>query len=164
MQHEKQTYTEPLTNDEKQGLSKKILKDKRNYFIAMGVALVFCISVAYLGAWEQPTPRSPFRFSYHKYEIVFLIAGLFATAILSITYLRFTKKAVSDLKSNTKTVVQHRITKKVYVKNGRSYHLFLDASSPLSIEVNEATFNRYAEGDEISIEYFTCSREYIGYF
>jgi hypothetical protein len=69
-----------------------------------------------------------------------------------------------DLHNRTKTVETNKITRKVALPSGNGYYFYTNSTTKISIEVSPEDFLAYNEGDEVSIEFATNSRHYLGYF
>jgi hypothetical protein len=108
--------------------------------------------------------NSPFAFSYARYFIsagILLFISGFSTYC---TYALFLRNIQRDIRLRTKTIETNHITRKLHIPQNGTYHFYIDSATKLSIEVSQYDFNSYNEGDELSIEYSTHSREYLGYF
>jgi len=120
--------------------------------------------IPFAGAWYRamdgmPNAFSPLRFFLTAAVLVGISS--FATYVAYRTYLR---KIHLDLRSRTKTIEKSRILKKVSIPSKGTFHFFIDSATKLSIEVSQADYMMLNVDDEVSIEYATHSREYLGYF
>jgi uncharacterized membrane protein len=159
-----QLYTEPLNTREIEYLRRKEEKDRRMYYKVLRILMFMSFIIPFITAWYREYDGAPNAFSYIKFfgsaGTLLFISG-FATYMSYRVYLRGIQR---DLKERTKTIETSQITKKVYVQVSNTYHLYISAQSKLSIEVSAADYMTYNEGDEVSIEYGTYSKEYFGYF
>ena len=69
-----------------------------------------------------------------------------------------------DIKAATKTIEINHIVRKLHLSAKNAYYFYTDSKVKLSIEVSAADYDQMNEGDEISIEYTTHSKQYLGYF
>jgi hypothetical protein len=79
-------------------------------------------------------------------------------------YWRNSWPLVSDVQKGFKITEQTTITRKLFVEQNGSCHLFLDSPHKSSIEVEEGDFRAMRVGDEINIAYGPKSKVYLGYF
>ena len=126
--------------------------------------MIVSFTVPFVGAWYRASDGSPNAFSYPKYFVttgILLFISFVATYVSYRYNLRLLQR---DLRYRTKTIETNHITQKLYVAQNNSYHFFIGSIVKLSIEVSPSDYNAYHEGDEISIEYTSSSKEYLGYF
>ena len=81
-----------------------------------------------------------------------------------IAYRTYPRKTQLDIQEKTKTIEKIHIVKKVHIATRDTYHFYIDSKIKLSIEVSHEDYLLLNVGDEVSIEYTTHSREYLGYF
>ena len=62
------------------------------------------------------------------------------------------------------TIERVNVTRKQYMPQNNTYYLYLSSPVKLSIEVSIDDYRQVGEGDELSIEYATHSKFYLGYF
>ncbi len=157
-------HTEPITNDELKFLKDKELEERHPYFKVYQLFMIASFVFPYIFAWYRAKDGITTAFSKVRF---FSVAGmlLFVFAfVVYVTYRVFHYKLQLDIKHKTKTIDTNKITGKTYVTNSNTYHFYLDSLSKISIEVSESDFYNFEIGDEICIEYFTYSQEYIGYY
>ena len=164
MPFELQKYTEQLATDELQFLINKEQKDRKQYFKVFDLLMLLSFIIPFAGAWYRaydgaPNAFSPFRY-FFSVGVLLSISG-FSTYV---TYRVNLRKIQLDIRDGTKTIETNRITRKVYVNTKNSCHFYINSSIAMSIEVSINDFERMKEGDEVSIEYATHSRLYLGYF
>ncbi len=164
MGHQLQIYSETLRADELGFLLKKEHKERKMYFKVFRILMVVSFIVPYIGAWYRVIDNVPLAFSYTRYFVtagILLFISGFATYA---TYRVYLSKIQRDIRFRSKTIEVNHITKKIHVPHSNTFHFYIDSGTKLSIEVSQSDFAIYNEGDEVSIEYSTYSREYLGYF
>lgn len=164
MPAELQLYYEPLNAQEMGFLIRKEGKERKQYFRVYTIFMVVSFVAPYIGAWYRAYDGAPNAFSYSKF---FVAAGVLLTIFTMSIFLAYRynlRHLQHDIKHGTKTIAVNHVTKKVHMPHTNSYYLYLDSHIKLSIEVTEKDYSHLNEGDEISIEYTTYSREYLGYF
>ena len=157
-------YQEPLRPEELAFLVNREAKERSIYFRIFRILMVVSFVLPYIAAWYRAFDDAPLAFSYPRF---FISAGilLFISAFSTYcTYLFFLRRIQQDIRLQTKTIEISRITQKLYIERNNTYHFYLDSPSKLSIDVSERDFDRLREGDEVSIEFTTHAREYLGYF
>ena len=157
-------YSEPLDVEELRFLEKKAATDTSNYYKVFQVLMIGSFVIPFAGAWYRAfdgmvNAFSPFRFFSAAGTLILLSSA--ATYIAYRTYLR---KLKLDIRDKTKTIEKNHIMKKVHVTTNDTYHLYIDSPVKLSIEVKLEDYLLLNTGDEVSIEYATHSKEYLGYF
>lgn len=158
------TYTERLTPHELDYLKGKERSERKMYFKIFRILMVVCFVMPFIGAWYRAYDGAPNAFSYSRFFVsagALLFISFFATFFTYRYNLRLVQK---DIARMTKTIEQSRIQRKLHVAQNDTYHFYLNSATQLSIEVSASDFAHLREGDEVCIEYFTYSREYIGYF
>ena len=164
MSTEIQKYVEPLNANELGFLAQKEARERKVYFKIFRILMIFSFGGPFIGSWYRAYEGAANAFSYSKF---FFSTGVLLAISSLATYISYRfnlRKIQKDLKYKTKTVDLHHITKKLFVQQNNTYYFFLDSHIRLSIEVSAADYALLKEGDEVSIEYATCSREYPGYF
>lgn len=158
------TYREPLNRDEVSFLRRKEEKDRRQIYRIMRVFLMLCFIVPFIVAWFRAFAgqNNPFSFGYYFLGVLFL--ACFSFAGIYWGYYHNLRRVQLDLKYRTKTVERTFITRKQYMPANNSYFFYLSSAVKLSIEVEEQDYRRLEKGDEVSIEYTTFSKMYLGYF
>lgn len=120
--------------------------------------------IPFIGSWYRAYEGAPNAFSYPRF---FVSAGILLT-ISSIatygSYRLYHRKLRIDIREQTKTIETNRITKKLYIRAKNAYYFYTDSTTKLSVEVSEEYYNSMKEGDEVSMEFATHSRLYLGYF
>ncbi len=157
-------YTEPLEADELAFLEQKEQKDRKVYYKVFQKLMVCCFIFPFVGAWYRAYDGAPNAFSYAKF---FVSAGILLFICLLAIYLTYKMdlyKVQKDIAGKTKTIEKNHVTNKVYFPSKSAYYVYLDSLVKLSIEVSEEDYFRIRKGDEISIEYTTHSKHYLGYF
>jgi hypothetical protein len=120
--------------------------------------------IPFAAAWYRAYDGAPNAFSPAKFFAgagVLLFISSFSTYV---TYRVNLRKIQLDIRHKTKTIETSHITRKLYIGTKNSYHFYLDSKVKLSIEVSDSDYERMNEGDEVSIEYTTHSKQYLGYF
>jgi len=159
-----QVYTEPLDDSELRFLTRKELKDRKLYYKIYRVLMFMSFLIPFAGAWYQAASNQPHAFSAFRYFFSVSVLLFISTFSTYLTYRYNLRKVQHDIKCKTKTLEVNHIRKKQHVIANGTYHFYIHSSVKLSIEVAALDFERYAEGDEIIIEYTTYSKEYLGYF
>lgn len=157
-------HTEPLEPDELAFLERKESKDRSLYFFVFRVLMALSFIIPFAGAWYRAVDGLENAFSPLKY---FATTGFLLTLSSACTYATYRmnlRRVQLDIAGKTKTVELSRITRKVYFPSKDAYYFYIDSQIKLSIEVSADDFMRMGEGDELSIEYTTHSRQYLGYF
>ncbi len=157
-------YTEQITDDELKFLKDKELEERQPYYKVYRLFMIASFVFPYIFAWYRAKDGITTAFSKIRF---FTVAGILLfvfTFIMYVTYRVFHYKLQLDIKHKTKTIDTNKITGKTYVANSKTYHFYLDSLTKISIEVSQNDFYNFEIGDEICIEYFTLSQEYIGYY
>ena len=164
MQDTIKLYTEPLEPDELSFLERKFTTDRSNYYKVFQLLMVLSFIIPFAGAWYRVADGVPNAFSPLKF---FAAAGTLLLLSLGSTYIvyrTYPRKTKLDIQDKTKTIEKIHIIKKVHVATRDTYHFYIDSKVKLSIEVSPQDYLLMNVGDEVSIEYTTHSREYLGYF
>ncbi len=164
MQDTIKLYTEPLEPEELSFLERKVTKDRSNYYKVFQIEMVLCFIIPFAGAWYRVADGMPNAFSPLKF---FSAAGALLMLSLVTTYIAYRtypRKTQLDIQEKTKTIEKIHIVKKVHIATRDTYHFYIDSKIKLSIEVSHEDYLLLNVGDEVSIEYTTHSREYLGYF
>lgn len=158
------TYRESLNRDEVSFLRRKEEKDRGQLYRILRVFLILCFIVPFVVAWFRAFAGqgNPFSFGYYFLGVLFL--ACFSCAGIYWGYYHHLRKVQLDLKHRTKTIERTFITRKQYMPANNSYFFYLSSAVKLSIEVEEQDYRRLEKGDEVSIEYTTFSKIYLGYF
>jgi hypothetical protein len=157
-------YREPLNRDEISFLRRKEEKDRKQIYRIMRVFMILCFLCPFLVAWLRAFDgqENPFSFTAYFFGVLFL--ACFSAAGIYWGYYHNLRKLQLDLKHQTKTIERAFITRKQYMPLNNSYFFYLSSAVKLSIEVEEYDYRRLDRGDEVSIEYTTFSKMYLGYF
>ncbi len=162
------TYIETMNEEELAFLEKKVDKEGAQFYKVAKVLMAFCFIIPFIFAWfraaEGDEIQIEIAFSYVSYFGGVLFLLLFAGSIMYFSYRRNLGKLHADLKSKTKTIEPTIIKRKQYMPHNKQHYFYLDSPNKLSIEVGKQDFDRYAQGDELNIEYATHSKFYFGYF
>ena len=164
MPGELQRYVEPLSEGELSFLLRKEQKERRVYYKVFRILMIVSFVAPYIGAWYRVAEGAPNAFSYPRF---FVAAGILLSISSFSTWLTYRynlRKLQLDILHRTKTIDTIHITRKIHVLQNSTYYFYIDSATKLSIEVSSTDFERLSEGDEVSIEYTTYSREYLGYF
>ncbi len=159
-----QHYNESLNANELGFLIKKEAKERKLYVKVYTIFMVVSFVVPYIAAWYRAYDGAPNAFSYPKF---FVSAGVLLSISSFATYFSYRynlRHLQHDIKHGTKTVATNHVTRKVHVPHNDTYYFYIDSHIKLSIEVTAEDYAFFNEGDEISIEYTTNSKEFLGYF
>ena len=159
-----QRYTEQLNAEEIAFLMKKEQKERKQYYKAYSMLMVLSFIIPFAGAWYRAIDGIENAFSPTRF---FLAAGVLLSISTMGTWLAYSinlKKVQSDIKNGTKTIELTHITRKQYMPQNDTYYFYLNSPNKLSIEVSKNDFYSLSEGDELTIEYTTHSKLYLGYF
>ena len=126
--------------------------------------MVMCFLVSFAGAWYKAAGGVENAFSPIRYfgYTAFLLSV--CTLAVYLSYRLYLRKVFWDIKTGTKTIEQSYIARKQYMPQNNSYHFYITSPNRLSIEVGQEDFYRMNEGDEVSIEYTTHAKVFLGYF
>ena len=155
---------EPLTPEELAFLTKLERKDRSTYRKILLWLLALSVLFPFITSWYRLSDQGEVLFSKIKFALSFFVLTGISTISVFIAYRLFHRKLLLDIRRRQKVVSLHKITKKVAVAGGRSFHFYIDSMVKLSIKVSETDFINYREGDEICIEYAENSKQYFGYF
>lgn len=126
--------------------------------------MVLCFLVPFLLAWLWALDGAPDPFSVKRYFLGVCMLMLLAGGGIFLAYRRVLHPLRLDLRQGTKTVERVHLTRKVYMLQNNTHHFYLDSPTRLSIEASPEDYARLDEGDEVNIEYTTCSKIYLGYY
>lgn len=157
-------YDQPLEPDELEFLERKDEKDTRQFYRIMKIFMLFSFIIPFGIAWFRVLDgtENPFSMLFYFASVAFLLA--FSGFCSYLAYRRTLQKIKNDIRDKTKTIEQTHITRKQYMPHDKKYYFYLDSPNKLSIEVSEGDYYSMHEGDEMSIEYSTHARLYLGYF
>jgi hypothetical protein len=164
MSTELQKYQEPLDNSELLFLEKRETKDRKVYFRVYRMLMILCFIIPFAGAWYRAYDGAPNAFSPLRF---FFAAGVLLGLSSLATYLTYRvnlRKIQLDLKQQTKTIETSQIQRKLFVIARNTCYFYINSRVKMSIEVSPDDYERLNEGDEVSIEYATHSKLYLGYF
>jgi hypothetical protein len=157
-------HVEPLEPDELDFLVKKEHKERAQYYQFFSIMMFLSFLIPFVGSWYRAYDGAPDAFSKTKF---FLGAGILmslSAGAVYYAYRRDLRKLRLDLRKHTKTIEVTHIKTKKYMPQNNSYHFYLQTTTRMSIEVSQAEFYRLNEGDEITIEYATHSKFYLGHY
>lgn len=164
MAYEIKKYKEPLNEQELDFLANKEARDRRQYYAVYRILMAMSFIVSFITSWYRAYEGAPNAFSYIKF---FFTAGVLLTIFSIATYASYRyyhRSLQMDLKERTKTIETNSITKKIYIPTKNTYYFYTTSKTQISIEVSPEYFTAMKEGDEVSMEYTTHSRLYLGYF
>ncbi|MBE2288500.1 MAG: hypothetical protein IAE95_03025 [Chitinophagaceae bacterium] len=157
-------YDEPLNPDNLEVLTQKEANERGQYFKVLRALMVACIVIPLITSWYREYEGAENTFSFVRFFVTSgTLLGICGAATY-FSYRAYHSKLLMDLRDRTKTVETNKITRKVAHPSGNAYYFYTDSKTKLSIEVSPEDFNAYNEGDEVSIEFATNSRHYLGYF
>ena len=161
-------YEEEMNEDELSFLHKKEAKESKQFYKVANLLMIFSFVVPFVFAWFRAVEDKE-----NEYEIAFTTSNYFigvasfliiSAIIMVLVYFRFLYKLQKDIKKRTKTVEHTHIKRKQYMPHNKTYYVYLDSPSRLSIEVSEDDYVNMREGDELNIEYTSIYKFYLGYF
>ncbi len=158
------TYREPLSEDEVSFLTVKEAQQRTQYYNVYKLLMVLAFVVPFITSWYRAYEGAPNAFSYLRFFVTAAILLSMVTAATYGSYRYYHKGLIMDLNEKTKTTETNRITKKIYIPTKNSFHFYTDSQTTLSIEVSEEYYQFMKVGDEVSLQYTTHSRLYLGYF
>ena len=157
-------YREPLNETELSFLREKESKERRQYFVVYRLLMIGCFVIPFLTSWYRAYEGAPNAFSYVRFFVTTFTLLAISTTAVYLSYRVYHKKILMDIRDGTKTIETSHITRKLALPGRGTYHFYTDSAVKLNIEVSEQYFHSMKEGDEVSIEYTTHSRFYLGYF
>lgn len=143
-------------------LREKEAKERRQYFVVYRMLMIGCFIIPFLTSWYRAYEGAPNAFSYVRFFVTTFVLLAISTTAVYLSYRAYHKKLLMDLRDGTKTIETSHITRKLAMPG--AFHFYTDSAVKLNIEVSEQYFHSLKEGDEVSIEYTTHSRLYLGYF
>jgi uncharacterized membrane protein len=161
---ELQKYIEPLEIDELMFLERKETSERRQYYKVYQLLMFLSFIIPFIGSWYRAAEGAPNAFSTLTFFVsagILLFISTFATYMSYYVYLR---KVQLDIRYKTKTIEINRIVRKLHVTTKSAYYFYIDSTIKLSIEVACSDYDRLKVGDEVSIEYASHSKFYLGYF
>ncbi|MDR3681816.1 MAG: hypothetical protein P4L41_17740 [Flavipsychrobacter sp.] len=158
------SYIEPLETDELEFLQNMESKDRKMYYKVYNIFMIMSFVIPFVGSWYRAFDGAPNAFSITHFFFSTVILLALSTAAIYISYRYFLRNVQADIKHKTKTIEICRIIRKQFMPQNNTYHIYIDARDKLSIEVSQAHFYDMNIGDEISLEFTTHSRLYLGYF
>lgn len=157
-------YTEQLEDDELAFLHRRVDREVKQYYRIAWLLMILSFIIPFTGAWYRAVDGAPNAFSMPRFFATAFVLVSLSCGGMYVSYRVSLRKILADIKQGTKTIEQAHITKKTFVPSNDTYYFYLDSPNKLSIEVNASDFHSMSQGDEISIEYTTNSRLYLGYF
>jgi hypothetical protein len=157
-------YREPLDKEELSFLRRKEEKERKQFYKIFRVFMVLSFICPFLVAWFRAIEgvENPFSIARYFLGVIFLLC--FSGVGIYRAYYYNLRKVQHDIKNGTKTIERTYITRKQYMPLNHTYFFYLSSPNKLSIEVDEYDYRRLDKGDEVSIEYTTVSKLYLGYF
>lgn len=157
-------YNQPLDIEELEFLTKKENKERVQFYRIFRYFMIVSFIAPFILAWFRAVDgqEDPFSYSYYFLGVLFLL--VFSGGTLYVSYYFTLRKVQADIRDRTKTIEYTHITRKQYMPHNNSYYFYLNSPNKLSIEVSEGDFHSMESGDELSIEYTTHSKLYLGYF
>jgi hypothetical protein len=157
-------HREPLNREELSFLRRKEERERKQLFKIVRVFLILCFVCPFVVSWFRAVEgvENPFSYYYYFGGVFFLIC--FSGAGIYWGYYHNLRKVQLDIHYGTKTIERTLITRKQYMPLNHAYFFYLSSPNKLSIEVNEFDYGRLHNGDEVSIEYTTYAKLYLGYF
>ena len=146
---------ESLLREEGAFLLRRIGSARTQRYKTATAFMIISFLVPFIFAWVNAIEDDPetTAFSYEKYfgGVAYLLC--LSAAILLITYWRNSWPLVQDFKKGFKITEQTTVTRRLFVEQNGSCHLFLASPNQSSIEVERADFENVRVGDEINIAY-----------
>jgi hypothetical protein len=153
--------TEPLTNNERDGLQ-EIVNIRRKLLLKAYSVLILIAAISAFKGFKRMirghnNDEKLYAYnigSYHTTPLAMLLLGEFFLESIVITsgiiiYWQTIHNFVKDLKTGVKEMVPYEILKKEYFEvNGKCYFK-IDNPDHMHHEVDMDTFNRYSEGDTV---------------
>lgn len=159
-----QQCTEPLNNSELRYLETTEAKERKVYYQVFSILMFMSFIIPFIGSWYRAYEGAENAFSPIRF---FVSAGVLLFISSFATYMSYRSsllKIQRDIKHKTKTIEKNHITRKLHIPTKNSFYFYIDSSIKLSIEVSQNDYLSMKEGDEVSIEYTTYSKHYLGYF
>jgi hypothetical protein len=157
-------YVEPLDIGELRFLQKKEQHDRKQLYKVVRILLFLSFIIPFIVAWFRALNGAPNPFSYLGYFVTVIVLLGISGIGLYFAYRSSLQMVRRDVHRRTKTIEQTHITRKQYMPQNNTWYFYLDSPTRLSIEVDEADYNRLREGDELNIEYTTYAKLHLGYF
>lgn len=158
-------YTETLTREEASFLSGRRKEEITSVYKLFRICMVLSFIIPFAGAWIRAArDGDPSVFSVLRYFLLVFWLLVVSGFIAWISYWRNVRPLRRDLRGGEKIVELATIDRKVFMPQNGSYHLYLNSTVCLSIEVEEGAFRLLHQGDEINILYAPYSRLHLGYF
>jgi hypothetical protein len=153
----------PLSKDEIYFLRRKERVERKQFYRVVRMLLLLCFSCPFVVAWIRALAGADDPFGAFTYfaSVGFLMS--FGGAAAYVSYRTHLMRVQRDLRGGTKTIERVHILRKQYMPQTSEYFFYIDSESKLSIEVSADDYTRFQRGDELTIEYTTHSRHYLGY-
>jgi hypothetical protein len=157
-------YNEPLEKEELAFLVRKEEKERKQFYKLIRIFMVFCFVCPFIIVWFRAwnDVENPFSYGFYFGSVFFL--ACFGGFAVYMGYRISLWKVQKDLQVGTKTIERTTITRKQYMPHNNTFYFYLSSPNKLSIEVKGEDFHSMKDGDELSIEYTTYSKMYLGYF
>lgn len=157
-------YYEPLEPDEVAFLKRRVEREVKQYYKIAWLLMILSFIIPFTGAWYRAVDGAPNAFSMPRFFATAFVLVSLSCGGIYVSYRVSLRKIRNDIKQGTKTIEQTHITRKAFVSSNDTYYFYLNSPNKLSIEVSQADYHNMAQGDELSIEYTTHSKLYLGYF
>lgn len=157
-------YTEHLEDTELAFLRRREVRERKVYYKVISGLMVMSFIFPFVTAWYRAYDGAPNAFSVLRFFVSTIVLLTICSVATYAAYRFNLRKIQLDIREQTKTIETWPIRRKLHVTGHNTYHFYIDSSVKLSIEVSADDFERLREGDEVSIEYTTHSRQYLGYF
>lgn len=145
-------------------LENKELKERGQYYKVYKWLMFLSFLFPFIGAWYRATEGAPNAFSMTRFFFSAALLLSISTIATYLSYRIYLRKVQLDLRFKTKTIERNHITRKLFVAPKKAYYFYIDSAIKMSIEVSFTDYELLKEGDEVSIEYATHSKFYLGYF
>lgn len=158
------TYVEKLQPGEVDLLKKRAEYGKKSCYKLFARSMPLCFILPFFGAWYSVLGHADNAFSYTRYFGTTVLLLLLSLLLIIGWYLLKFHHIRQDISSCSKTVATMPILRKQYFVRFDAYYFYIGSPVKLFIQVNQYDYFMHMKGDEISIEYGTHSKVYLGYF
>lgn len=138
--------------------------ERKQYYKIYSMLMILSFLVPFAGAWYRAAGGVANAFSPLRYFGFTAFLLFLSSLAVGLSYRLYLRKVFWDLKAHTKTIELSHIVRKQFMPQNNSYHFYIDSPNRLSIEVSQDDFYHMDEGDEVSIEYTTHAKIFLGYF
>lgn len=154
----------PLEEEEIQFLERGIAREVKEYMAGMRIMLIVCVVLPVLAAFLSLFNDALFIPIWQVYLYGQLVTGIVFLIAMVGNYWRGLYPLRRDLQAGVKWAMTVQILSKRYVAENHSRHFYITGGIKVSIQVNEADYDLYQIGDEITVECTPYSRVYLGYY